>query len=106
MICGSVKRAGGLAACFWAKAAVNVPPSRRFARLADEWQSRQRLDCGTFSTAFCRTRAFVDGWTSRAGKAAEGRTQSKTLSRGPMILKMRGASWSAPALWRFSDLTR
>jgi len=36
------------------KAAVNAPQSRRFARFADTWQTRERLDCGGFSTAFMR----------------------------------------------------
>jgi hypothetical protein len=34
------------------KAAVNAPQSRRFARFADDGQSRQRLEWGGFSTAF------------------------------------------------------
>jgi tetratricopeptide (TPR) repeat protein len=45
------------------KAAVNAPPvlrsstaeggqSRRFAKLEASWQSRQRMECGVFSTAF------------------------------------------------------
>ena len=35
-------------------AAVNAPQSRRFAKFSDVRQSRQRLDCGGFSTAFLR----------------------------------------------------
>ena len=38
------------------KAAVNAPQSRRFARLGEARQSRQRLDCGGFSTAFVVSR--------------------------------------------------
>jgi hypothetical protein len=34
------------------KAAVNAPQSRRFAKFGEARQSRQRLDCGGFSTAF------------------------------------------------------
>jgi hypothetical protein len=33
------------------KAAVNAPQSRRFAKFGEARQSRQRLDCGGFSTA-------------------------------------------------------
>jgi hypothetical protein len=36
------------------KAAVNAPPSRRFAKFKYAGHSRQRLDCGGFSTAFSR----------------------------------------------------
>jgi hypothetical protein len=32
-------------------AAVNAPQSRRFAQFKVAWQSRQRLDCGRWSTA-------------------------------------------------------
>ena len=35
-------------------AAVNAPQSRRFAKFGDVRQSRQRLECGGFSTAFLR----------------------------------------------------
>jgi hypothetical protein len=34
------------------KAAVNAPQSKRFAWFEDARQSRQRLECGGFSTAF------------------------------------------------------
>jgi hypothetical protein len=37
-----------------AQRAVNAPQSRRFARVGEARQSRQRLDCGDFSTAFER----------------------------------------------------
>jgi hypothetical protein len=33
---------------------VNAPQSKRFARFNDVQQSRQRLECGGFSTAFPR----------------------------------------------------
>ena len=34
------------------RAAVNAPQSRRFAKFKDACQTRQRLECGDFSTAF------------------------------------------------------
>jgi hypothetical protein len=34
------------------KAAVNRAHSKRFAKFKDAWQSRQRVDCACFSTAF------------------------------------------------------
>jgi hypothetical protein len=34
------------------KAAVNAPQSRRFVKFGEARQSRQRLDCDGFSTAF------------------------------------------------------
>jgi hypothetical protein len=37
------------------KAAVNAPHSRRFAKVEASRQSRQRLECGGFSTAFAPT---------------------------------------------------
>jgi hypothetical protein len=33
-------------------AAVNAPHSKRFANFADARQTRQRMECGDFSTAF------------------------------------------------------
>jgi hypothetical protein len=47
------------------KAAVNAPQSKRFAGFEDARQSRQRLECGGFSTAF---RAFR--YPNFAGQAA------------------------------------
>jgi len=40
--------------------------------------------------------AMVCGTQSHGGPP-----QSKTLARGPMTDEVRGASWSAPAFWRF-----
>ena len=46
-------------------AAVNTPQSKRFAKFGDVWESRQRLECGDFSTALsqaihgqCQGRCF------------------------------------------------
>ena len=38
------------------KAAVNAPQSKRFAMFVDSWRSRERLDCGGFSTALLHLR--------------------------------------------------
>jgi hypothetical protein len=49
-----------------AKAAVNAPHSKRFARFASITPTRQRLDCGDFSTAFARAMLSDDSLTWRA----------------------------------------
>jgi len=35
-------------------------------------------------------------------ESGRGLPQSETLTRGSMTTELRGASWSAPAPWRFS----
>jgi len=42
-----------------AKAAVNAPHSTRFARFYNVRRSRQRLECGDFSTAFVRPKVHT-----------------------------------------------
>jgi hypothetical protein len=57
--------------------------------------------------AVCKDLSFCDGrlglrtpWESGGGPP-----QSKTLARWPVMLELREASWSAPALWRFGTGT-
>jgi hypothetical protein len=51
-----------------AKAAVNAPQSKRFAKFAASAPTRQRLDCGGFSAAFARTGAIECPQPSRASR--------------------------------------
>jgi hypothetical protein len=51
----------------------------------------------------------MEGVSVSCGKRCRRSTlppQSKTLARWPMTLEPREASWSAPALWRFSSERR
>jgi hypothetical protein len=50
------------------KAAVNAPQSRRFAYFGDDEQSRQRLDCGGFSTALGERQQLIFICISSAAK--------------------------------------
>ena len=53
------------------KAAVNAPQSRRFAKFEDAGHARQRLDCGGFSTAFCRGARASARFSVRIGMTRE-----------------------------------
>jgi hypothetical protein len=62
-----------------AKAAVNAPHSRRSARFADLAPTRQRLDCGDFSTAFAWAMLSDDSLTWRARESGGERAALQAL---------------------------
>jgi hypothetical protein len=62
-----------------AKAAVNAPHSKRFARFASFTPTRQRLVCGDFSTAFARAMLSDDSLTWRARESGGERAALQAL---------------------------
>jgi hypothetical protein len=52
------------------------------------------------------TSSFVNSEWALADESGGGPPQSKMLARFPVTSEPREASWSAPALWRFSSAMR